>query len=101
MIFTVNKMTEKRCVYCGEDNEKVLEKHHDLGRKCSDQVSWVCLNCHKIITDDQNALPTRIRKSGKQHDMDLFALVSIAAYNFLMAKRLIEICKRLGSDKND
>jgi hypothetical protein len=41
------------CVSCGESDPAVLELHHIAGRKHSDNVSIVCANCHRKLSDQQ------------------------------------------------
>jgi len=46
------------CVACGEASPAVLELHHIAGRKHDDDLSIVCRNCHRKLSDkqrDQNA----------------------------------------------
>lgn len=41
------------CVVCGESDPRVLEKHHIAGRKHSEDLSTVCRNCHRRLSDKQ------------------------------------------------
>src|ERR1700693_545858 len=40
-----------RCVVCGESDPAVLDLHHIAGRKHSDDVSIVCANHHRKLSD--------------------------------------------------
>jgi hypothetical protein len=42
-----------RCVCCGESDPAVLELHHIAGRKHSDDLSIVCANCHRKLSNQQ------------------------------------------------
>jgi hypothetical protein len=42
-----------RCVACAEAEPAVLEQHHIAGRKHSDDLSIVCRNCHRKLSDKQ------------------------------------------------
>ncbi len=42
------------CVCCNESNPFCLELHHIAGRKHHDDVSIVCRNCHRKLTDQQH-----------------------------------------------
>lgn len=41
------------CVGCGETNPVVFEHHHIAGRKHSDDMVTLCLNCHRKLSDKQ------------------------------------------------
>jgi len=41
------------CVGCGELDPAVLELHHIAGRKHSEDLSIVCANCHRKLSDKQ------------------------------------------------
>lgn len=41
------------CVTCGESDAAVLEQHHIAGNKHSDDVSIVCANCHRKLSNKQ------------------------------------------------
>ena len=45
------------CVCCGERYPMCLELHHVAGRKHHDDVSIVCRNCHRKLSDAQHDLP--------------------------------------------
>lgn len=42
------------CVGCAESNPFCLELHHIAGRKHDDDLSIVCRNCHRELTDQQH-----------------------------------------------
>lgn len=41
------------CVICGERNPFCLELHHIAGQKHHKDVSIVCRNCHRKLTNEQ------------------------------------------------
>ncbi len=44
-----------RCAFCGESDPRCIEEHHIYGRANSDETVFVCLNCHRKITDRQES----------------------------------------------
>lgn len=90
----------KQCYICGESDPSILtlEEHHLFGRKFGKQKIWLCLNCHKKITDEQNKLPTKIRKSHSSKSKLVFAINSIGALNKLSGEKLIQISHELSKD---
>lgn len=44
---------EPSCVCCNESNPFCLELHHIAGRKYHEDLSIVCRNCHRKLTDQQ------------------------------------------------
>lgn len=45
------------CVVCGEKSWECLEQHHIAGQHFSDDLSTVCRNCHRKLSDDQKDHP--------------------------------------------
>jgi hypothetical protein len=45
------------CVTCGESNVFCLELHHIAGRKHHDDLSILCRNCHRKLSDAQRDHP--------------------------------------------
>lgn len=46
-----------RCVYCGEADERCLERHHIAGRAYGEELAVVCRNCHRKLSDMQKDHP--------------------------------------------
>jgi hypothetical protein len=46
-----------KCIFCGEDDPRCIERHHTLGRKVSAETMPVCKNCHARLTDAQQDWP--------------------------------------------
>lgn len=42
-----------RCVCCGESDDRVFELHHIAGKAHGGDVSLVCANCHRKLSDQQ------------------------------------------------
>lgn len=95
MIFTVINMKGKSCFICGESDERVLEKHHIYSKKYGERPVWLCLNHHRIVTDNQNQIPTKIRKSRSQRNIDIYAINSMGSLLSDMGNELVRISKRL------
>lgn len=71
---TKQSMQNKVCAFCGEDNEKLLEKHHVFGRNTSPEILDLCKNCHYLITLEQNKIsPRRRSKKAAKSDLEAFA----------------------------
>lgn len=45
------------CILCGEANPFCLELHHIAGRHHHDDLSTVCSNCHRKVTELQRNRP--------------------------------------------
>src|SRR5579862_8863163 len=55
------------CVACGEPDASVLELHHIAGRKHKDDLSIVCANCHRKLSNIQRGRPSEyIQRSDGQ-----------------------------------
>ena len=49
-----------KCVICGEEDRRTLDKDHVAGRKHSDVVFILCANCHRKRTDSQKDQPPSV-----------------------------------------
>jgi len=74
----------KKCLSCGIDDLRVLkEEHHLFGKSIDGLKSWICSNCHLIITSDQNSLPPKIRACKEPYgqlimlSMSIFSLLEV------------------------
>jgi hypothetical protein len=45
------------CVACGHNQWQCLELHHIAGQKHHDDLSIVCRNCHRFLSDGQRDHP--------------------------------------------
>lgn len=59
---------EPRCGVCGNDEPKVLEKHHVAGRANSELTVWLCRNHHAIASDMQEDLVPDLRRADPERD---------------------------------
>ena len=66
----------KRCVVCGEENPILLERHHLYGKKISDELVWLCKNCHYSVSYYQNRLPLSVR-SNPSSDNERLAFILV------------------------
>ena len=91
--------SRRKCARCPEDDPMVVrERHHRFGRNNSPETIWLCLNCHKKITELQNLLPPKVRsKSASNHDKRRMEDVSIAGDLELLSQRL----KNRAVDENE
>jgi len=84
-----------QCVLCGFDNPLALELHHIAGRAYDAETVPVCRNCHRLLSDAQKDQPP----SGALPTSDLKCIAHFIAGLALLlqrlAKRLLEISKRL------
>lgn len=48
------------CISCEEDDPTCLQQHHIAGQAFSDELVWLCANCHCKVTLDQKDHPTEI-----------------------------------------
>lgn len=46
-----------RCIFCGEDDWRTLEKHHIAGQAYDDFTCIHCRNCHRKQSDKQKDHP--------------------------------------------
>lgn len=46
-----------RCLLCGEDDPRVLERHHLAGRTYGMETVIMCANDHRKLSDDQKDHP--------------------------------------------
>lgn len=51
------------CGTCGERDYRTLERHHVAGRKYDPDTGFICANCHRKVTDDQQDHPAIGRKA--------------------------------------
>jgi hypothetical protein len=65
------------CIFCGEDDPLVLEKHHTFGRAYSDDLVLLCKNCHTKVTAGQNLVAPKARsKNASLLDRLIYALLT-------------------------
>ena len=88
------------CVICGENDCRCLEAHHIAGKDYCDDLSIVCRNCHRKLSDDQYDHPKKLTKKPLRLEIighhllglsDLFYLISKSLNNF--GHELINLAK--------
>ena len=83
------------CVICGEDNPICLERHHIAGRAYSEDLSIVCRNCHRKLSDNQKDHPKQIGKSPTTLETIGHMLLGLAELFALLGERLRDYGKFL------
>ena len=82
---------EARCVDCGEDDPRCLEKHHIAGREYHSHTEILCRNCHRKRSDDQRDHPPRDKtKQPDQLTIIGYFLLGLCDFLIGMAERLRE-----------
>lgn len=49
-----------RCMVCGVDDWRCLERHHIAGRTYDEVGAILCRNCHRKVSDDQRDHPAKL-----------------------------------------
>lgn len=71
---------DKKCELCGENDSRLLERHHIFGRNFSPEIMLLCKNCHYKITHGQNKIsPKKRSKDASPEHSEQFALISVGA----------------------
>jgi hypothetical protein len=78
-----------RCVVCGESDPAVPDLHHIAGRKHSDDVSVICANHHRKLSDKQR---DHWQQPGSEPQS---FLVTVGHYLLGLADLLLMIAKSL------
>jgi hypothetical protein len=87
-----------RCVVCGEDDSRCLERSHLAGRKFTDDIVILCRHCHRKTSDSEKDHPAP--KSDVPSDSERLAhfLMGLADLFELLVERFREFAKRLIAD---
>lgn len=84
------------CVCCGERHPMCLELHHIAGEKHHDDVSIVCRNCHRKLSDAQRDLPSAWLNESKDDSTHIgFYLLGLAELLALLIETLRRFAHRL------
>ena len=78
------------CIICGEDNAHCLELHHLAGQAYGDDLSTVCRNCHRKLSDDQKDHPKAIGKPPHTFECIGHMLLGLADFFVLLIEKLRE-----------
>lgn len=82
------------CIICGEQDPRVIQRHHLLGRRVSDVTGPLCANCHAKITSGQNYLVNK-SKTWKS-DSPAYAFYTYAALCKALADKALNYFRRGG-----
>jgi 5-methylcytosine-specific restriction endonuclease McrA len=87
-----------RCVVCGEDDSRCLERSHLAGRKFTDDIVILCRNCHRKTSESEKDHPAP--KSDVPSDSECLRhfLLGLADLFELLVERFREFAKRLTAD---
>lgn len=83
------------CVCCGYDDPLALELHHIAGQKHHDDLSIVCRNCHRRLSDSQLDHPDDVQGQDTTLATIGHYLVNLADLFRMLADRLVEFGKHL------
>lgn len=78
------------CVCCGENSWTTLELHHIAGQAYSDDLSIVCRNCHRKLSDDQKDHPKQISQNPTNFETIGHLLLGLADLFALIVEKLRE-----------
>lgn len=75
------------CIFCGEDDPRVLEKHHIAGRAYEEHTVIVCRNHHRKLSDLQKDHPEKIADPPDALEIIAHFLLGLAdLFEFLVQK---------------
>ncbi len=78
---------DPRCIYCGESDPLVLERHHLAGRAFDEGTVIVCRNHHRKLSDRQKDHPEQITEIPDSLEIIAHFLQGLAdLFEFLVAK---------------
>jgi hypothetical protein len=76
-----------KCIYCGESDPIVLEKHHIAGQAYDQSTVIVCRNCHRKLSDRQKDHPDKIQDPPDTAEIIAHFLLGLAdLFEFLIEK---------------
>jgi hypothetical protein len=83
------------CVICGENDWRCIEQHHIAGQHFTGDLSNVCRNCHRKLSDQQkDHTPMQYQTVTEPERMGHF-LIGLADLFELLVERLREFGKLL------
>jgi hypothetical protein len=83
------------CVCCGYDDPLALELHHIAGQKHHDDLSIVCRNCHRRLSDQQLDHPEDVAGQDTTLAAISHYLMGLADLFRMLADRLVEFGRHL------
>lgn len=88
-----NGISRPVCFCCDEDDPRVIEEHHILGKAYSDDIIPLCKNCHAKITAGQNLFPPKARShKAPLKDRLAYTLSTLIYLIELVLKYLKDLC---------
>ena len=83
------------CSVCGVEIPSCIEQHHIFGRNNANDTTPLCLNCHAVITQDQNKVSPKLRSSSASPQQKRgYLLITVGSLLELIGKTL----KNLGHE---
>lgn len=88
-------VTNPTCIYCGEDDPLVLERHHLAGRVYGEDTIIVCRNHHRKLSDTQKDHPVKIQEPPDKLEAIAHFLLGLADLFELLIRKLREFARDL------
>lgn len=93
--------TDPACVVCGENDDRVLQRHHLAGQGYGDELVPVCANCHYKLSDAQADHLGEGRLPGwDEGEQEPPFLVRLAHYLLGLADFATEVAAKLRDSAN-
>jgi hypothetical protein len=83
------------CVHCGQNDPRVLEKHHLEGQAFGDTLVPVCRNCHRVLSDLQKDHPDKITEIPDPLELIAHLLLGLADLFELLVDKFREFAAYL------
>jgi hypothetical protein len=83
------------CAGCGENDRRILERHHIAGRRFGEDTVLVCRNCHGRETYEQAGHPGPTSPDPGSLERLAHFLLGLADFFRLLADRLAEFARML------
>lgn len=87
--------TQPACVFCGEKDPHVLEKHHFAGRAYDDATVHVCRNHHRKLSNLQKDYPDQITEIPDALEIIAHVLLNLADFFQLLIEKFREFAEEL------
>lgn len=87
-----------RCVLCGEDDYRCLERHHIGGQAYDDDTAILCRNCHRKFSDMQKDHPRQKSNPPSREEIIGHFLLGVADIFELLIGKFREFAKWLLGD---
>ncbi|MFT3723034.1 MAG: hypothetical protein QM773_05545 [Hyphomonadaceae bacterium] len=87
--------SNSNCVICGESDPRVIELHHIAGQHFHGELTPVCRNCHRKLSDGQRDHPPQVANPPLWLEVVGHYLLGLADMLRLVANTLVEFARRL------